>query len=355
MKAITALATPLLLAATVLVGMTLGSLAPHGEVSSLVLWPAVALQTAMSVGALPPGWLRSRVDRGNALRLYAIHTVVATVPSVLIFFLLPSEARTTPLVVGLLALAIVPSAAGLPAFAVASRASPQAVTGYAVTSYVFGLGITPALGLLVFGTDGRVLEIMLAIGVGLILPAVLAITLSRYIRRIPVRVRTVVLMITMLATTFVFGGSLASSLQGSVSDSAATLVLLLLVGAGAARVLVTALISLLFTLRRPELRRAAMLSTSFKNDALAASVALSAGGPAAVLPAVGSLVAEIVLMVAVSVLGHLRRSSTPDESSESQAGQSAEVPSTAPAAVDRGALRQLSARQTRRRPRASRP
>jgi predicted Na+-dependent transporter len=51
-----------------------------------------------------------------------------------------------------------------------------------------------------------------------------------------------------------------------------------------------------------------MLSTSFKNDALAASIAVQAGGPVAVLPAVGSLVAEMALMLGVSLFAARRAS-----------------------------------------------
>ena len=292
-----ALAAPLGLAFAVVTGMSLGLTLPVHDQTHLILWPAVFVQTIVSVGGLRPTWITSVKPRNEALFLLAVHHLVGTAPYVAVWFLLTSDVRNLPLAIGVLCLAIVPTASGLPASATAARASPITITGFALASYVLALVLTPLLGLAIFGVGGEFAGLAISIGFGLILPALLALLLGPLIRRIPPAVRMGIVMVAMVATTYVFGGSLKQALS---SLAISGVVVGISLGAGVARVGLSAVLSLLFTMRRPGLRLGTAMSTSYKNDALAASIALQAGGPVAVLPAVGHLLAEIVLMLAVS-------------------------------------------------------
>ena len=298
-----ALAAPLGLALAVATGMSLGLALPVPDQTYLILWPAVFVQTIVSVGALRPTWITSAQARNEAFFLLAVHHVIGTVPYVVAWLLLSSDVRNLPLVLGILCLAIVPTASGLPASATAARASPITITGFACASYVLALVATPLLGLRIFGAGSRFVGLAASICFGLILPALLALLLGRWIRRIPPATRTWIVMVAMVGTTFVFGGSLAEALS---SLAVPGVVMAAALVAGAARVGLSAVVSLLFTIRRPGLRLGTAMSSSYKNDALAASIALQAGGPLAVLPAEGHLLAEMVLMLAISGLAARR-------------------------------------------------
>jgi hypothetical protein len=299
------LVAPLALVASVAVGSSIGFVFPVGGNANLVLWPAVLVQTIVSVGSLPPTWIKSPEQRGEALFLLGVHHLIATLPYAAIWFALGSEARASPTVIGLLCLAIVPTSAGLPAYAAAAAASPITITGFAVSCYLVALVATPILGLLIFGGADNLLGLVASIGLGLILPAILALRYGAWVRRIPPAVRTGIIAVAMVGTTYVFGGSLSGALA---SANLSKRVVAVALAAGVGRVALSALVGRLAATRRPKLRTAAMLSTSFKNDALAASIAVQAGGPVAVLPAVGSLVAEMALMLGVSLFAARRAS-----------------------------------------------
>lgn len=291
-------ATFILLAAMIL-GLGGGLVAPARFDTNLILWPAIFAQTLAAVGGLRPDWLTDPAKRSEAVRLLLVHHAAATVPYLAAWFFLPDSVKSTPLAIGLIWLAIVPTAAGLPAYATAARTAPSTITAFALLAYLCGLIITPVLALVIFGgaTDiGRLITAML---VGLIVPATLGIIFGGLIRRVPAQIRTGIVAVSMTITTYVFGSAINAALTGGVVS--AGMVLLALV-AGASRVPLSVALGMLFVGRRRGLRPAAALAAGYKNDALAASTALQVAGPLAVVPALGSLLCEMALMLAASLV-----------------------------------------------------
>ena len=293
------LSATLLLVAAMTVGLGGGFAAPARFDASLILWPSIFAQTIVAVGGLAPTWLSQRDKRVSAMKLLAIHHGAATVPYLAIWLLLPSGIKMSPLAVGLVSLAIVPTAAGLPAYAAAARVSPGAITAFALLAYVTGLVVTPLLALVVFGEGADIAWLLVSIGIGLVAPALLGVILGRWVRRIPVPVRSGIVAIGMAITTY----ALASAMRETLSAGGIGVGLVLAaVTAGALRVPISALIGTLLAPRRRGLRAAAAVAAGYKNDALAASIALQFAGPVGVLPALGSLLSEMVFIVGAAVV-----------------------------------------------------
>lgn len=291
-------ATFVLLAA-MLVGLGGGFLAPATFDTNLILWPAIFAQTLAAVGGLRPDWLTDPTKRSEALRLLMVHHAAATIPYLVAWFFLPDAVKATPLAIGLIWLAIVPTAAGLPAYATAARTAPSTITAFALLAYLCGLIITPVLALVIFGGGTDIGRLITAMLIGLIVPATLGIIFGRLIRRVPAQIRTAIVAVSMTITTYVFGSAINSALTGG-TVSAGVIVLALL--AGASRVPLSVLLGVLFVGRSRALRPAAALAAGYKNDALAASTALQVAGPLAVVPALGSLLCEMALMLAASLV-----------------------------------------------------
>lgn len=292
------MATFILLAAMIL-GLGGGLIVPARFDTNLILWPAIFAQTLAAVGGLRPDWLTDPRKRSAAVRLLLVHHAAATIPYLVAWMFLPDSVKSTPLAVGLIWLAIVPTAAGLPAYATAARTAPSTITAFALLAYLSGLIITPVLALVIFGggTDiGRLIAAMLG---GLIVPGILGIVLGRQIRRVPAQIRTAIVAVSMTITTYVFGSAINDTLTGGVVSAGVILLALL---AGASRVPLSVILGVLLVGRRPALRPAAALAAGYKNDALAASTALQVAGPLAVVPALGSLLSEMALMLAATLV-----------------------------------------------------
>jgi predicted Na+-dependent transporter len=303
MTLLKSLTATFVLLAAMMTGLGAGFAVPAAFDTNVILWPSIFAQTIVAVGGLRPDWLTDPVKRSEAVRLLLIHHAAATVPYLVAWLLLPAELRDSPLAIGLIWLAIVPTAAGLPAYATAARTAPSTITAFALLAYLCGLLITPVLALLIFGGGadlGRLVTAMLA---GLIVPALLGIGLGRWIRLIPAGVRTGVVATSMAITTYVFGSAMSATLSAGVLPIGAVMVALL---AGAARVPISVALGVLLAGRHSSLRAPAALAGGYKNDALAASTALQVAGPVAVLPALGSLLCEMALMLAAATAAHHR-------------------------------------------------
>jgi predicted Na+-dependent transporter len=297
MTLIKSLTATFVLLAAMITGLSAGFAAPARFDTNLVLWPSIFAQTIVAVGGLRPDWLTDPEKRSQAVRLLVIHHAAATVPYLVVWLLLPPEVRDSPLAIGLIWIAIVPTAAGLPAYATAARTAPSTITAFALLAYLCGLLITPLLALIIFGGGadlGRLVTAMLA---GLIVPALLGVALGRWIRLIPARVRTGVVATSMLITTYVFGSAMSETLSDGVLPIGAVALALLV---GAARVPISGALGVLLAGRNGSLRAPAALAAGYKNEALAASTALQVAGPVAVLPALGALLSEMVLMLSAA-------------------------------------------------------
>ncbi|PSL38345.1 hypothetical protein CLV49_1966 [Labedella gwakjiensis] len=295
-------ATALLLTAMA-VGLGGGFLSPARFDTNVILWPAIFAQTVIAVGGLRPDWLTDSSKRSDAVRLLLVHHTAATAPFLAAWFLLPVDARASPLWVGLVWLAIVPTAAGLPAYASAARTAPSTMAAFALLAYVCGLVVTPLLSLVIFGGGTDIGRLLVAMFAGLIVPASLGILLGRWVRRIPPRVRTGVVAVCMTLTTYVFASAMSDSLAGDEATGTFVAVALL---AGAARIPVSIGIGLLVSARWTGLRAPSVLAAGYKNDALAASSALQVAGPLAVIPALGSLLCESLMLLIASFANHRR-------------------------------------------------
>lgn len=297
MTLLRSLAATLMLLAAMTVGLAGGFLSPAQFDTNTILWPAIFAQTLAAVGGLRPDWLIDGKKRAEAVRLLLVHHAAGTFPFLLVWIFLPSEFKGTPVAVGLVWLAIVPTAAGLPAYAAAARIAPSTITAFALLAYLSGLLVTPILAVVIFGGDAGVGRLVLAMLAGLVVPASLGIGLGRWIRCIPARIRAGIVVVSMTITTYVFGSAMSEALSGGAVPGALVTGALL---AGAARVPVSTVIGVLLTGRHRSLRAQAALAAGYKNDALAASTALQVAGPIAVLPALGSLLCEMALMLAAS-------------------------------------------------------
>jgi predicted Na+-dependent transporter len=293
------LSASLILLAAMTIGLGAGFLAPAAVDPNAILWPAIFAQTVVAVGGLKPDWITDPTRRIDAMRLLLVHHAVATVPYIAIWLLLPDDLRHSGIAVGLLWLALVPTAGGLPAYATAARVSPNILTAFALLAYASGLLITPLLALALFGGGADIGRLMVSMLVGLIAPASLGILLGRWIRRLPGAVRTTVVAVSMIATTYVFGGSVQTALSAGALPLALCAIALL---AGAARVPLSSALGYAATRRQPRVRAASLLACGYKNDALAATAAMQVAGPIAVLPALGSLLAEMALMIVATLL-----------------------------------------------------
>jgi predicted Na+-dependent transporter len=303
MTLLTSLTPTFVLLTAMAVGLGGGLIAPAGFDTNAILWPSIFAQTIVAVGALRPDWISDRRRRSDALRLLLIHHTAATVPYLIAWLLLPAELRDSPLAIGLIWLAIVPTAAGLPAYATAARTAPSTITAFALLAYLCGLLITPVLALVIFGGGADLGRLVVAMLAGLIAPALLGIGLGRWIRLIPAGVRTGVVATSMAITTYVFGSAMSVTLSAGALPLGAVVVALL---AGAARVPISVALGVLLAGRQSSLRAPAALAGGYKNDALAASTALQVAGPIAVLPALGSLLCEMALMLAAATAAHQR-------------------------------------------------
>ncbi|MFE1646182.1 hypothetical protein ACFM35_11430 [Microbacterium sp. P01] len=297
------MATFILLAAMVM-GLGSGLVIPAGFDTNLILWPAIFAQTLAAVGGLSPDWLTNTKKRSDAVRLLVVHHAAATVPYLAAWIFLPDSVKSTPLAIGLIWLAIVPTAAGLPAYATAARTAPSTITAFALLAYLCGLIITPVLAVVIFGGATDIGRLIVAMLVGLIIPGTLGIVFGRLIRRVPAHVRTAIVAVSMTITTYVFGSAINAALTGGVVSAGVILLALL---AGASRVPLSVGLGVLFVGRARSLRPAAALAAGYKNDALAASTALQVAGPLAVVPALGSLLCEMALMLAASLVTSHRR------------------------------------------------
>lgn len=306
MKATTSAA--LLIGGAMVSGVVVGALLPSGvDLSGLTL-PALALQTALTVGALPPVRAMGSVRRG--LSLLWLHHLCMTLPLAAAGIALGVD---TALGFGVFLMAAAPPAALVPAYAEAIDLDVRAVLVFVFVAYAAGLIITPAMLLVVAGTTAGTESVLTIAAVGLILPSLAGRALHRPLNRIPQAQRRRVAAGLVFLITLGLGGDLAESITGgslTVGFVAATLVIL------AARTVLTG--SLAARLAAEDLRFEAQLAGGFKNIALAAAIAASLFGPVAALPSLLGFFFEAGYVV---VIAH-RRAGIPQRNEAKLAGGS---------------------------------
>ena len=249
--------------------------------------PALALQTLLTVGALP------RRERGVGLRpgliLLALHIGLGSLPLALVALAI---GLGDPLGLGLFLIAAAPPAALIPAYADVAEVPGGDLLAFVLIAYGLALGVTPALVYLAAGELVGLGPIALTLGLGLVAPAVLARALHPQIARIPQRVRRGTVNATVLVICFGLGGGLPTSLT---SDALDPLLLIVVVAALALR---SAVLGVLASRIAPAgLATEAPFAVAFKNVALAAAVGGSLVGAAAALPGLLAFPVEIMFFL----------------------------------------------------------
>ena len=274
----------LILVAAVLVGLGLGvAFSPPWSTRALAV-PALALQTLLTVGALP------RRERSAELRpgliLLGLHLGLASLPLALVALAIGLD---DPLGFGLFMIAAAPPAALIPAYADVAEVPGGDLLVFVLLAYALALGLTPALVYLAAGELVGLGPIALTLGAGLVAPAVLARVLHPQIARIPQRVRRGLVNTSVLVICFGLGGGLFDGLD-SAQLSALTLGVVVL--ALVARSAVGAAVATRIAPR--DLKTEAPFSVAFKNVALAAAVGGSLSGAVAALPGLVAFPVEIL-------------------------------------------------------------
>ena len=136
----------LILVAAVLVGLGLGvAFSPPGSTRALAV-PALALQTLLTVGALPR---RERsVELRPGLILLGLHLGLASLPLALVALAIGLD---DPLGFGLFLIAAAPPAALIPAYADVAEVPGGDLLVFVLLAYALALGLTPALVYLAAG------------------------------------------------------------------------------------------------------------------------------------------------------------------------------------------------------------
>ena len=296
------------LAAAVIGGLAVGGALGLEGGSRLLAIPALALQTFLTVGAIP------RREGSSGLRegaiLLALHYTVPTLPMVAVAVWVGLD---EPLGLGFLLVAIAPPAALIPAFAARLEIDVRSVLVFCLAAYGLALVLTPAVLLAVVGTTVGVGGIASTVGIGLIVPSVLGRLAHERIVRVPESARRRVVNATVFLITLGAGGELVNGLgSGEVS----------LIGIVAVAAVVTVRSFgggwLAARIAPAELDIAARMAGGFKNVALAAAVGGALLGPAAALPGlIGFLVDTAYFMS----LAWRRAGERADEVSAEDAGQ----------------------------------
>jgi len=287
----------LILGAAVLAGLGLGAaFAPPDSARALSV-PALALQTLLTVGALP------RRERSAELRpplvLLGLHMALASLPLALVALAIGLD---DPLGFGLFLVAAAPPAALIPAYADVAEVPGANLLVFVLLAYGLGLVLTPALVYLAAGELVGVGPIALTLGAGLVAPAVLARVLHPQIARIPQRVRRGLVNASVLVICFGLGGEVVESV-GSADVTAVGVAIvvaaLALRSAGGAAVATA--------VAPEELKAEAPFAVAFKNIALAAATGGSLVGAAAALPGLVAFPVETLFFL---FLAHRRARQT---------------------------------------------
>jgi predicted Na+-dependent transporter len=259
--------------------------------------PALALQTLLTVGALP------RRERSAELRpgliLLGLHFALASLPLALVALAIGLD---DPLGFGLFLIAAAPPAALIPAYADVAEVPGGDLLVFVLLAYGLSLALTPVLVYVAAGELVGLGPIALTLGAGLVVPAVLARVLHPQIARIPQRVRRGMVNSTVVVICFGLGGELVDSLGPDVNFLTLGVVLAALVLRSAAGSALGVWIA------PPDLEAEAPFAVAFKNVALAAATGGSLVGAVAALPGLLAFPVEILFFL---FLAHRRARGLP--------------------------------------------
>lgn len=283
---------PLLLSAGIISALLLGTAIPPSQATLYLVIAFLFVATLGTVGGLEKGWQARASNYRGALSLLMINIIAGSLPMLIIgLWIGPSTSAG----LGFIFLAIVPVAGGIPAYTAALGVPAERITLFALISYVIALVATPLLMGIVTGETLSQGSLWITLSVGLILPSIFGIIFARPIARIPVTLRQVIILGSLLAVMLGIGSSL-SFLEFNISALGAPLLVVIVLGL--IRAPMCAFFGLLLN-QVPSLRttsKEAMLAGGYRNGALAGVAALAIGNPAAALPGVLGFVSEAILV-----------------------------------------------------------
>ena len=283
---------PLFLSAGIVIALLLGTAIPPNQATFDFVIALLFIATLGTVGGLEKGWHARASNYRGALSLLVINIIAGSLPMLIVGLWLGPN---TSAGLGFIFLAIVPVAGGIPAYTAALGVPAERITLFALISYVIALVATPLLMGIATGETLSQGSLWITLSIGLILPSIFGIVFARPIARIPVTLRKVIILGSLLAVMLGIGSSL-SFLDFNTSTLGAPLLVVLLFGL--IRSPMCAFFGLLLN-HVPGLRtssKEAMLAGGYKNGALAGVTALAIGNPAAALPGVIGFVSEAILV-----------------------------------------------------------
>lgn len=296
---------PLVLSLLIPVVLVLGFLAPF-EMPALIVVLGIGLATFITVAGLSQGW-QGRINNYTAAgRLFVVNVVAGSIPLVLVAMVL---GLSNPLGLGFMILALMPVAAGLPAYAATLGMRAERITLFTLASYAIALVVTPFAVSALLGDNASRPAITTTILLGLILPTILGVVVAKPVARISSSVRRAVTVGSLLVAIFGVGSQIG--LDVSLAAVTNVSVVLVVVAALLRAPLTAALGAVLNSV--PQLStnvREAALAGGYKNCALAAVIALAAGIPEAAIPGALGLASEALLLLSLTALSkHQDRSS----------------------------------------------
>lgn len=284
-------------------GIVLALIVGGGTQTHLVGLPVITvclfIATGITVGGLEKDWHSSRGNYAMALRLLITNLVAGSLAMVVVGLVL---GPTTPAGTGFLLLAVVPVAAGIPAYAGALGVPAERLAVFALLSYGVALVVTPFLLALILGSTATWGPLVLTIIGGLLAPSILGVVLSRPIQRVASRYRRIVVIAALLLAMVGIGSVLNPSELLAVDLGAPVFVVVIL---GLIRAplggLLGAVLNRIWS--HPPTTVESALAGGYKNGALAGAVAIAAGMPAAAVPPALGLVSEAALLGLISLIG----------------------------------------------------
>lgn len=294
---------PLVLSLLIPVFLALGFVSPF-ELPSIVVVLGIGLATLITVAGLSQGWHGRMSNYTSAGRLFVVNVVAGSLPLVLVALVL---GVSTPLGLGFMILALMPVAAGLPAYAATLGLRAERVTLFTLASYAIALVVTTLGVSALLGNSATQRAITTTMILGLVLPTILGIVVAKPLTRTSHSGRRAVTIAALLVAIFGVGSRIGYDVAFSVASHVTAVVIVLALLRAPLTGALGAVMNTVPSLRT-NLRESA-LAGGYKNCALAAVIGLAAGIPEAAIPGAVGLASEALLLLGLTATSkHLDRS-----------------------------------------------
>lgn len=289
----------LLLAASVVVGLTLGAVIPAAELLRGAALPCVFIQMFVSVGALA-GDVQPTGSRWYVNTLIKHHALVS-VPLLALGAIIGLD---TWLGLGTFLLGAVPPANAIPSYVAVCGGDVRSAVRFTLLGYAVGLVATPILVLVVLGSSHSPWDLVVVVVVGLVAPSLLGTWCRPILSHIPRDVGVTILAVAAMVVMLGLGAELRRAVA-AVTGQPWLAVAAVAIGLGRCA---WGGLAGWWTSAEPSRRVDSALSMACKNAVLAALIASASMGSAAALPALLGLYGDsAVLVVAAWISGRKDR------------------------------------------------